>query len=485
MTHSRIPKFTPSRPWGTPKTPFNPKSGKFVALGKERWTVGVVVERKISGSEHLYVCAVLDERHEKSGERIHAHRLVLSSSAVEDIAEDTVTFAYYIDKKWWIRGEEDSTYAYVDFIVEEFDRDDADSIGDYWENNAKWSIRNQRGYESGSTSTFTPTYGLGYLSTYARIPTYGGFMTWTTLDPPYPTSRIQLFEGKMFRGDSVGAVDVLYKAVLSNADHNIKIVANSSVNSYIMSGQNYASSLNFEFCTHIPSDFQDRGSRVFLIAGKREALTCPGESAGAVGYFSGSCPHGGSYSHTASWGSQSMASKQLFHARITANDDSDTKTILDYSSSEFVEDDYDRTTYGYCNSGTHPCYSRLEVERTKLDYENDGGIGDVGFSEGENTFYFEIRSGMISGWCNGNQIFKNESLYTISAGMFGLRGDYNFLTLFQTGEFNNYISRVKVWTDDVPEPPDGESGHGTYDDGQSAFNYADKYHADGDYNPDA
>ncbi len=45
-------------------------------------------------------------------------------------------------------------------------------------------------------------------------------------------------------------------------------------------------------------------------------------------------------------------------------------------------------------------------------------------------------------------------------------------------------SRIKVWSNEVSEPPDSESGHGTWSvDG--GFNYTDKYHVDGGYNPNA
>ncbi|MEM8668721.1 MAG: hypothetical protein AAGG48_14470 [Planctomycetota bacterium] len=47
----------------------------------------------------------------------------------------------------------------------------------------------------------------------------------------------------------------------------------------------------------------------------------------------------------------------------------------------------------------------------------------------------------------------------------------------------DYISQFKAWSASIPEPPDGESGHGTYD--GSTFNYTDKYHAGGGYDPNA
>jgi hypothetical protein len=45
------------------------------------------------------------------------------------------------------------------------------------------------------------------------------------------------------------------------------------------------------------------------------------------------------------------------------------------------------------------------------------------------------------------------------------------------------IESFKAWVDGIPEPPDDESGHGTYADGE--YTYTDKYHAGGTYNPNA
>ena len=69
--------------------------------------------------------------------------------------------------------------------------------------------------------------------------------------------------------------------------------------------------------------------------------------------------------------------------------------------------------------------------------------------------------------------------------MFGLRGVYSNLTKFIDNDGDMHLSRIKVWTADIPEPSDAESGHGTYDETQSKFVYSDKYHSEGEYNPDA
>jgi hypothetical protein len=47
----------------------------------------------------------------------------------------------------------------------------------------------------------------------------------------------------------------------------------------------------------------------------------------------------------------------------------------------------------------------------------------------------------------------------------------------------NNVLKFKAWVSSIPEPPDDESGHGTYADG--VFTYTDKYHAGGGYNPNA
>jgi hypothetical protein len=45
------------------------------------------------------------------------------------------------------------------------------------------------------------------------------------------------------------------------------------------------------------------------------------------------------------------------------------------------------------------------------------------------------------------------------------------------------ILKFKAWISSIPEPPDDESGHGTYADGE--YTYTDKYHAGETYNPNA
>ena len=100
----------------------------------------MVVERKVSGTENLYVCSVLDVRGDKSGERLKANRLVYGSATLDDMAENLVTFAYKVDDKWWIQSGDESEVPIGDFIVDMFDRSNIGNLGTYWDNSAIYKI---------------------------------------------------------------------------------------------------------------------------------------------------------------------------------------------------------------------------------------------------------------------------------------------------------------------------------------------------------
>lgn len=159
MTHSRIPKFTKSRPFGVPQTPFNPKSGKYIQFTNDPDILKVVVERKVStGSENLYLCSVLDIRSDKSGERLHVNRLVYSAVFLDDIPENTTTFAYKIDNKWWMQVGGESEVPTVDFIVDMFDRANEGNLGQYWDIPALYRLYNQQAVYNYGTSPGVSLY---------------------------------------------------------------------------------------------------------------------------------------------------------------------------------------------------------------------------------------------------------------------------------------------------------------------------------------
>ena len=159
MTHSRIPKFTKSRPCGVPQTPFNPKSGRYIQFTKDKNILKIVVNRKVTtGSENLYLCSVLDIRSDKSGEKLHVNRLVYGAVSLDVIPENTVTFAYKIDDKWWMQVGGESEVPTVDFIVDLFDRADEGHLGQYWDIPALYRLYNQQAVYNYGTSSGISLY---------------------------------------------------------------------------------------------------------------------------------------------------------------------------------------------------------------------------------------------------------------------------------------------------------------------------------------
>lgn len=149
MTHSKIPKYTKSRPFGMPTTPFNPRTGQYLPLGNNPDILKVLVKRKVEASDHTYVCTVLDSKASATGERIKARRLVYDPADeldLDDIIEDTVTFAFRVDGKWWLQVGEESTIPTVDYIVDLFDRPDSPNMGDLWNNTSIHRITNQQSW---------------------------------------------------------------------------------------------------------------------------------------------------------------------------------------------------------------------------------------------------------------------------------------------------------------------------------------------------
>jgi hypothetical protein len=63
----------------------------------------------------------------------------------------------------------------------------------------------------------------------------------------------------------------------------------------------------------------------------------------------------------------------------------------------------------------------------------------------------------------------------------GMRSQYSYSA--SNNQYHMNIQYLKAWSASIPEPPDAQSGHGNYVDGQ--FIYTDKYHAGGGYNPNA
>ncbi|MBN46287.1 MULTISPECIES: hypothetical protein [unclassified Methylophaga] len=95
---------------------------------------------------------------------------------------------------------------------------------------------------------------------------------------------------------------------------------------------------------------------------------------------------------------------------------------------------------------------------------------------GQAKMLFHISNDVVSLHLNNNLIFNvSVSQKTDFSGLIALAPSMSMLEQF--GEYFHGIKRVRVWRDDIPEPPDSESGHGYYNNETETFQYTDRYHS--------
>jgi hypothetical protein len=484
MTQSGIHKrLLKNLPFGLPKTPFHPRKGQYLTLTKRPQALRVSVRFKVEGTDRYYSCYVLNENIETTTEVLKAFHL--TGDTEYEIEPNTLAIAHKIGETWWLQVGETEYVPTIDFMVDNFDRNDADTIGSLWLNPSKFGIRSQRAYESGVAGEYNRT--IAFVETIAQTindGAYPGVFSTTLVDPAEGVSRVKGGRAVAHAVAATGAMDVLYNGTFSDADHNIKIIGNISNDNTVPDFINEGLSNNFGIVTHVPPYFQSGGSQIHVHTGVQpNEISSPGDTAIVQGNYT--CGHGGSSSTEATVPGQSFPASQFLHVRVRANDGAAAKDVITFgnltSNGYFVDGDPREP----CNGVWPDQHTNASFVRAYYDeYRYDNPLAVSPMSSGYNTFYFEIRSGKVSMWINGTLMFSGEDLYTVSAGMFGLRGYSSALNRFLDGDEDNHINQVKVWTADLPEPPDGESGHGTWT-SEGGFVYTDKYHAGGTYNPNA
>jgi hypothetical protein len=418
----------------------------------------------------------MNENVETTKEVIKAFHL--TGDTEYEIEPNTLAIAHKIGETWWLQVGETEYVPTIDFMVDNFDRNDADTLGSLWTNPTKWGIRSQKAYESGNGALYT--YILARQRTAAKVHNIStSFFLPTYIDPsPIGTERY-LGQICAYPSGYYGVVDVLYNGTFSNADHNIKIICNASSRGEYAGLENTGKGCYFEIATHIAPYFRDRGSRISITNIYHDGVATPGDSATVQGNYT--CEHGGYADVYESMPASSFAAEQFALIRIAPNDGSTYRVIQDWGDWPQVNTSSPDDQIEKCSAGVHTTAVNLNVQY-QSDHNQNGG--PITMQSGHNIYYIEIRSGKASMWVNGSSLFLNEDLYTVTEGMFGFRGLKSALNRYLDGYENNYINQVKVWTADLPEPPDGESGHGTWT-SEGGFVYTDKYHAGGTYNPNA
>lgn len=93
---------------------------------------------------------------------------------------------------------------------------------------------------------------------------------------------------------------------------------------------------------------------------------------------------------------------------------------------------------------------------------------------GENTLLLRVVGGYITVYLNGNVLYETATaLIGLEHFSMGAIGEVYSKILAEEFSANIGIKSIKIWHDNIPEPPDEESGYGTYTD---RFTYADPQH---------
>jgi hypothetical protein len=261
--------------------------------------------------------------------------------------------------------------------------------------------------------------------------------------------------------------DVVYRAVIGSDDHNvlIRFIASPRDSEQPHNDDNVVTSL--QFALQVPPHDITRGTHLRINLALLPGLSTAGASAWARSEIDEN-------TITVSVGGLSIDSNHYLYAVMASNNASDSRVLVEQEANDVSDVD----TMG-------ESFASLEARVSSSDLE----ALSCGLKKGENALYMEIRNGLLSAWLNDVLLFSDEVMYTTTAGRFGLSSHEDALVDFISGKGNNNISQIKVWSVDVPEPPDDESGHGTYS-GETGFRYTDKYHeSDGaggfTYDPDA
>lgn len=370
----------------------------------------------------------------------------------------------------------------VDFIVDLFDRGDADNLGEYWINPSNFAIRSGNAYDVSTTNvnTFDSVRLETLVSTTKNITTNPLNYETISIDPgtfdDEGTTRSNSATATAVNVPSSTIQSVaLYNAILSEDDCYIRVkynaglyqdnVANGAAWGVHVSGRvqsdNYDLGNTFKFWGVNNPEVSIAGdsSLVDGIYNVDESTELPGNVSGELEEYT-------------------LTAHSLLSMRVSKPDNSSSSNI----QSPLVVNSYIYQSYAarfdFIHDSTNYGFIETNGQMTgKLPTHQPGP------AVGENNLLIYFHGGLFDVTLNGVAILIDQTALASTKGLIGLSPIFNALGAFQSGDIDCHIKEIKAWSATIPEPPSTESGHGTYASG--TYTYNDGYHSGGSYDPTA
>jgi len=368
----------------------------------------------------------------------------------------------------------------VDFIVDNFDRNDSDGLGSLWDNPEGFGIRGGNAYDAKSSDLLIDLiindlyaeaeYREFSISSYRLETAYVRADTADRTDvrqPPFVpsgniTKNLSRYLPIQQLGVNADRAETRYRAVMSTGSYNVEVT-------FTVDGDLPSNALRVGL--NIPKNNNERGTLIDLYGGRLDAMGMSGAESDIQGIYE---PTNTPFSLTTSAGSYSTSAGSYAMAVMNSNDLTAYRLLQGLNTRTFVQQ-FDKKQTNSTNG--------IGVETRSYSSKRETPPSPQNVNYGTNTLRLEVRNGVCTGYLNGYLLFGGTTMYTIDAGMLALGGLAPHLTDFIQVGLDRHITQIKAWNTDAPEPSDGQSGHGVLVDG--ALVYTDKYHAGGGYNPNA
>lgn len=339
--------------------------------------------------------------------------------------------------------QEVETVGTFDFIVDMFDRDDADDLGNYWSNNVGFAIRDGVCVGNSSKSLIATTIGA-YTS---RTGLERGRVARSRLVIHSVSSYFyKYFNTYSGNGEKTNR----HKAKLTSNVFNIKIKVNveecfgdislSNQFSSVVFGKDATTKLTTSFVLNhqesvsVPSSYISSSSAVYALSVSASA------SGGAYG------KDGVAASYTI--GTDGLNLKTVpYRSVVEGNSDSD-----------------------YAVNGGRSLNAKAYTSGSSLEISPEFRVGD-------NEIITTVNAdNEYSLYANGNIIDNYETSYIVERSFVGIGfTELNNLAIQHIHGKAVGIKSFKAWVDGMPEPPD-ETGFGVFNKDNIDFYYRDKYH---------
>ena len=354
----------------------------------------------------------------------------------------------------------------VDFAVDMFDREDQDTLGDYW-SNTDYVIRGGKMIRSTGTRKLLADAVKATSSAFSRSQT-GQYVN--------PSISMSL----TVDGVSSAIGEVIYKADLTSPDFTCETVTFSPAQPP-MSPSLGPQTVQYIEPYPTPSDNYVLTGTAFLSDASDTRIAanggvCIANSSNAAEGFSASIYE------IPTLTANSSAIKDEVYIWNNISDTSSTSATLPGVSAV-------RTRYGNsATTRTDPPVSQPVVTESNVDSDNydcsssntiiRAACADGVASLGNNTSRAVALGETVTMTLNGAIVFqgipsKVSRKSRSRAGITTPDASITEAALFDLAKPFGGVTSFKVWRNDIPEPPN-ESGHGTYVNGR--WQYADKYH---------